>query len=503
MRGALLAVLVLAVLPASASAYWSGGGGAGTGSGATSSLAPALISVPSTATTTVTVSFTAQAAVADNPAASPVTYVVQRAPASTGVFAATTTGTCAGTLTRPVTSCTDTVTTNGTYLYRVVASYATWTATSTSVSVTATPDPPPTVSSIATSGAASTNAPSVSWTVTFSESVTGVDTSDFSLVRTGGVTGGTLAVTGTGATRTVTASGLAGDGTLGLNLVDDDTIKDTGGNSLGGTGTGNGNFTGQLFTLDHTAPQLQTLQMFDTNGNGRVDQVRATFGETLASYTAGTTPWTLSNVPSNGTLSSVSVSGQVATLTLTEGAGAASTAVGTFKVALAANANGIRDALGNTSSFAARAPDDKAGPALLLGGSENSGLIDGKIEPGDSVTALFSEPVLASSVPAAPSITESRTGTANVMLSVPGVFSDPLNLGTPNYLAGAGAAVFAGTATVASANVTVTVGTCSSGCLLPVRPPTAPTAVFAPATTITDAAGNPATGTQSITNRLF
>ena len=32
-------------------------------------------------------------------------------------------------------------------------------------------------------------------------------------------------------------------------------------------------------TVDNSAPTLSTLQMFDTDGNGRVDQVRATFGE--------------------------------------------------------------------------------------------------------------------------------------------------------------------------------------------------------------------------------
>jgi hypothetical protein len=120
-------------------------------------------------------------------------------------------------------------------------------------------------------------------------------------------------------------------------------------------------------SADTTAPTLVagSLQMFDTNANGKVDQVTATFSETLASSTA-TAPWTLTNVPSNGSLLSVSTSGTVATLTLTEGAGPANTAVGTFTVALAANAAGIRDAAGNQSSFAATAPVDKAAPVITL-----------------------------------------------------------------------------------------------------------------------------------------
>ena len=44
----------------------------------------------------------------------------------------------------------------------------------------------------------------------------------------------------------------SGDGTLGLNLVDDDTIIDALTNKLGGTGTGNGNSTGETYTIDRT-----------------------------------------------------------------------------------------------------------------------------------------------------------------------------------------------------------------------------------------------------------
>ena len=53
-----------------------------------------------------------------------------------------------------------------------------------------------------------------------------------------------------------------------------------------------------------------------------------TYNEGLGSYTAGTSPWALTNVPSAGSLSSISVSGSVVTLNLTEGAGAADTALG-------------------------------------------------------------------------------------------------------------------------------------------------------------------------------
>ncbi len=117
------------------------------------------------------------------------------------------------------------------------------------------------MSSINRADASPTNAGTVHWTVTFSEPVTGVDATDFALVRSG-VTGGSITtVTGTGP-YTVTATTGSGDGTLGLNLVDDDSIVDGAGNPLGGTGTsgaGDGSFTGQVYTIDKTAPTVSTI----------------------------------------------------------------------------------------------------------------------------------------------------------------------------------------------------------------------------------------------------
>jgi len=114
---------------------------------------------------------------------------------------------------------------------------------------------PPAVSSINRADANPTSAASVNWTVTFSESVTGVNSADFALANTG--LGGTPAITnvsGSGTTYTVTASTGSGSGSLGLNLVDDDSIADGLGNKLGGTGAGNGNSTGQVYTVDRGAP---------------------------------------------------------------------------------------------------------------------------------------------------------------------------------------------------------------------------------------------------------
>jgi len=89
-----------------------------------------------------------------------------------------------------------------------------------------------------------TSAANVDFKVTFSESVTGVDTGDFGLTTTG-LTGASITqVTGSGNMYTVTVDTGSGSGTLRLDVVDNDSIKDGSNNPLGGAGAGNGNFSG-------------------------------------------------------------------------------------------------------------------------------------------------------------------------------------------------------------------------------------------------------------------
>jgi hypothetical protein len=130
----------------------------------------------------------------------------------------------------------------------------------------------PTVSSINRANANPTNTTgNLSWNVTFSENVTGVDRSDFQLAATG--LGGSPAiladpkgVTGSGANYIVTVSSGTGDGTLGLNLVDDNSIKDGANNLLVGASSADGSFTGQVYTIDRTAANVT---LTDVNGTAR------------------------------------------------------------------------------------------------------------------------------------------------------------------------------------------------------------------------------------------
>jgi mannan endo-1,4-beta-mannosidase len=112
----------------------------------------------------------------------------------------------------------------------------------------------PVVSSIRPGRPNPTSAATANFSVTFSEPVTGVDTTapfnDFALT-TSGVTGAAITgVTGTGATRTVTINTGSGSGTIRLAVVDNDSIRDAVNNALGGPGTGNGSYSaGQAYTI--------------------------------------------------------------------------------------------------------------------------------------------------------------------------------------------------------------------------------------------------------------
>ena len=99
------------------------------------------------------------------------------------------------------------------------------------------------MNSITRANADPTSSFSVDFTVTFSEAVTGVDASDFSLTST--VTGASVtSVSGSGKTYTVTVNTGSGDGTLRLDLNASGTgIEDLAGNPISGGYTGGEEYT--------------------------------------------------------------------------------------------------------------------------------------------------------------------------------------------------------------------------------------------------------------------
>lgn len=111
-----------------------------------------------------------------------------------------------------------------------------------------------------------TNADNVSFTVTFSSAVTGVDVNDFGLTIGSGITGASITnvtpVSGT--VYTVDVNTGSGNGTIRLDVIDDDSIINSTSQSLGGTGAGNGTFTtGAIYTITKTVTTL--VKSFNSN----------------------------------------------------------------------------------------------------------------------------------------------------------------------------------------------------------------------------------------------
>ncbi len=106
----------------------------------------------------------------------------------------------------------------------------------------------PTVSSSLRASTSPSALPSVNFTVTFSESVTGVDTSDFNLTTTG-VSGATVSgISGTGSLYTVSVNTGSSNGTIRLNVLNDGSIKDITLNPLGSAFN-----NGEVYTISKPA----------------------------------------------------------------------------------------------------------------------------------------------------------------------------------------------------------------------------------------------------------
>jgi hypothetical protein len=125
---------------------------------------------------------------------------------------------------------------------------------------------PPAVTAITAttpSNATPTNATSLTYTITFSEPVTGVNAGSFTLTQTGTASGSLTNVTGSGTTYSMIIAGVSGDGTLRLDLNSSGTgIQDAAGNTPSGGFTG-----GDVYTIEHTPPAASPLYFSSNNVN--------------------------------------------------------------------------------------------------------------------------------------------------------------------------------------------------------------------------------------------
>ncbi|MCG2683351.1 MAG: GEVED domain-containing protein, partial [Planctomycetales bacterium] len=200
---------------------------------------------------------------------------------------------------------------------------------------------PPMVVSIERDGDSPTNAETVTFIVTFGEAVAGVDVGDFDLVSDG-LTGAAISeVTGADDVYTVTVTVGTGDGTLRLDLVDDDTIVDLAGNVLVGAGIDVGSFIGPVYEIDRTAPEVVSIARAGANPTSVSTLLyTVTFSEEVTGVNKS--DFAIETNLTGASVQSVAGSGDTYTVAVLAGAGA----LGTVRLNLVDN-DSIVDAAGN------------------------------------------------------------------------------------------------------------------------------------------------------------
>jgi hypothetical protein len=247
---------------------------------------------------------------------------------------------------------------------------------------------PPRVVSITREDPDPTNATLLDYKVTFSENVTGVDVTDFMVTSTNTIMGTSVkSVTPIdGKTYTVQVEDQTGEGTVRLDLIDDDSITDAAGNKLGGDGPGNGDFTtGDVYTIDRTDPiviigqaQTQTDPGFSQPVHFFVSfsEVVTGFDETKVkvSGTAGATTVVVTLTKAGGTDYDVAVSGATkdGTVIINIDAGVATDAAG--------NPNDAATIFDNSVTVDLDAPTITA-PTTTVNGTQDTKFVFDKSNP--------------------------------------------------------------------------------------------------------------------------
>jgi len=377
----------------------------------------------------------------------------------------------------------------------------------------------PTLTSIVRAGgSASVNTGPLSWTVTFTEPVSGVATSNFGFV-TSGITGTPTftSATPSGSSPSATWTILTGEagvtgtnvGSIGLNLTSVGSIADVATNGLSASLP----LTGPAYTYDTNTPTVVGVSSTSVDGGykaGSVIPVTVTFSEavtvtgtptlTLATGSPGTTGVTYSS--GSGTA--------VLTFQYTVLAGHVSPDLDYAAATSLAAGTAIKDAATNNAVLTLASPGapnslganknlviDGIAPTLVSATSGGGTL--GLMETGDTISLTFSEALATTSVPTSVTVTEHRQGTAT--LTIPGLIQ-PAAISN-SYLAANNATATAPSTSVVLSNgnktVTITLGTVTGGGMN-----TGSGAVSVqPEAALTDVVGNGAGSTSASITRLF
>ncbi|MDT5060593.1 MAG: trimeric autotransporter adhesin, partial [Acidobacteriota bacterium] len=268
----------------------------------------------------------------------------------------------------------------------------------------------PTVASVVrlNPASATTNAASVDFSVTFSEPVTSVDTGDFALTTTGGITTPSVTgVSGSGSTYTVTVNTGSGDGTLRLDVVNDNSIKDVVNLPLAAGFT-----TGQVYIINRSAPIVTSIVRFSPNPTGAANvDFTVTFNKSVTGVDATDFFVTTAGLTGSPAIGPVIGSGSTYTVTVSTGTGTTGPGPYTLRLDLRDDdsiQDLANDKLGGVGIFGSASGDgshtgdefydiDKTVPTVTSL-TKAAGQADPATGPTNSTiinfTVVFSEPVL-------------------------------------------------------------------------------------------------------------
>jgi hypothetical protein len=142
---------------------------------------------------------------------------------------------------------------------------------------------------------------------------------------------------------------------------------------------------------DSTPPTIASIKTNDSSGDGQIDQIIVQFNETMNSARTATTNWTVTTptytIGGAGTYSTTTYAGDTFTMTLTPSGSADTNA--TPSVSYTQPGDGFEDAAGNDLGSASSAATDTAKPAIVSA-TTNDNNANGKI---DRLVLVFSENV--------------------------------------------------------------------------------------------------------------
>jgi len=162
----------------------------------------------------------------------------------------------------------------------------------------------------------------------------------------------------------------------------------------------------------------------------------------------------------------------------------------------------VLDAAGNaTASMPRTVRIDNTSPtvATVTGADGN-----GTVEAGDTLSVEMSEPLDPASIPSASSLAFSRPSGSGTTLDIPGLTDGPVDTGTAAWVADGASVSYSGTLALADdgRRVRFMVESCESGCEDAATGQEG-TLWFVPAASLSDPAGNAATGTTAALSTLF